>query len=64
MYRVMAVDYTTKFVEAEPLKEKTGETTAKFLYKLLCQNGSCDIHFRYKDWELVASVSEEFYCLT
>ena len=43
-YIVTAVDYISKYVEAQPLQEKTGETEVKFLQKLLCQYGSCDTH--------------------
>ena len=41
-YIVTVMDYTSKFAEAEPLK--TGEAVAKFLYKLLHQYGSWNIH--------------------
>ena len=36
----------------------------KFLYKLLCEYGSCDIHITNQGKEIVNSISEEFYCLT
>ena len=42
-YNVTTVDYTGKIVEAEPLREKTGEAVAKCLYKLLGRYDSCDI---------------------
>ena len=43
-YFVIVVDYIIKFVEAEPLNEKTGEAVEKLLlHKLLCRYGSCDI---------------------
>ena len=34
-YIVTAVDYRSKFNEAEPLKDKTGEVVTPSLYKLL-----------------------------
>ena len=35
-YIVIAVGYKSKFVEAEPLKERSLGVMAKFVYKLLC----------------------------
>ena len=58
---VTAIDYTSKLVEAEPLKEKSGETVAKFLYKHLCTYGACDIHITYQGGELINSITDEFY---
>ena len=45
-YIVTAVDYTSNFVQAEPLKKKADEAVPKFLYKLLYKYSSCDIHIR------------------
>ena len=62
-YKVTAVDYTCKFVEAEPLKEKTGSAVAEFLYTLLCQYQIVYIHITDQGGELVNSISKEVYHL-
>lgn len=38
-YICTVVDYFTKFVEAAPLENKTGEEVGKFLYKLITRYG-------------------------
>ena len=62
-YIVTALDYTSKFVEAKPLKEKTGKAVAKFLYKLLCQYGFSDIHVTDLGREMINTITKEFYHL-
>ena len=62
---VTAVDCTSKFVETELSKEKTGKALTTFLHKLAsCRYGSCNIHIRDKGRELFISFTEEFYHLT
>ena len=63
-YMVTAVNYTSKFVEMEPLRDKVNEVLLKFLYKWLCQYGSGYIHITDQRSKLVNSTTEEFYCLT
>ena len=61
-YIVTAVDYTNKFIGAEPLKKENGKAVAKNLYKL-CQYGSCDIHITDQGRRCVNSITEEYYYL-
>src|SRR4051812_21442443 len=39
---VVAVDYFTKWVEAEPIRDKTAATIAHFLLKLICRHGCAE----------------------
>ncbi len=43
-YIITAVDYFSKWVEAETMPTKTGENVAKFLWGLQCRYGVADIH--------------------
>ena len=63
-YIVTAVDYTSKFVEVEPLKENTSKSVAKSLYILLCQYVPCGTYIRDQERELVNTFTETFYNLT
>ena len=63
-YTATGVDYTQKFVETEPFKEKPGEAVDRFQYKLLFGYGSCDIHITDQGRELVNTITVEFYHLT
>ena len=41
---IVAVDYFTKWIEAEPLSAKTAENVASFLYHLSCRYGCTKTH--------------------
>ena len=46
-YVVTAVDYFTKWVEARPLKSKTAEEVASFLFHdIVCRHGCVDIQIK------------------
>ena len=56
---VSAKHYTSKVVEAESYN--TDKAVAKWIYILLRQYGSGDIHITDQGWKLVNSVTEGFY---
>ena len=58
------VDYFTKWVEAEPIKDKTADTVANFLYSLICRHGCVDVQINDQGREFVNSVSERLHQLT
>ena len=61
---VVAVDYFTKWVEAEPIRDKSANTVANFLYTLICRHGCVDIQISDQGREFVNSVSERLHLLT
>ena len=61
---VVAVDYFSKWVEAEAIKDKSAETVADFLYKLICRHGCCEIHIKDQGREFVNRVSTTLHNLT
>lgn len=60
----VAVDYFTKWVEAEPLRSKTAEAVAGFLYNLICRHGCAEIQINDQGREFVNKVSDELHGLT
>ena len=42
-YLLMAVDYFSKYVEAKPIMEKTGEQIGQFIYGLFCRYGIMEV---------------------
>ena len=63
-YFAIAVDYFSKWVEAEPLKTKDSHEVAYFLYKLTCRLGAVKIQINDQGREFVNSVSAELHALT
>lgn len=61
---VVAVDYFTKWVEASPIRDKTGATIAAFIYDLICRHGCFNIQINDQGREFVNSVSERLHSLT
>ena len=61
---VVAVDYFSKWVEAEPIKDKRADTTADFLYKLVCRHGCAEIQINDQGREFVNRVSTVLHELT
>jgi len=61
---VVAVDYFSKWVEAEAIKDKTADTVADFLYQLICRHGCYDIQINDQGREFVNQVSTTLHQLT
>ncbi|GFO21393.1 Gag-Pol fusion protein [Plakobranchus ocellatus] len=61
---VLAVDYFSKWTEAEALHKKTAEGVANFLYNCICRHGYFDIQINYGGHEFVNSISTELHRLT
>lgn len=61
---VVAVDYFTKWVEAEPIRDKSADTVAIFLYTLICRHGCVDVQINDQGREFVNSVSDRLHQLT
>jgi len=61
---LVAVDYFTKWVEAEPIKNKTAETVSDFIYNLICRHGCFEIQINDQGREFVNKVSTALFTLT
>lgn len=61
---VVAVDYFSKWMEAEPLVAKTAEGVANFLYQCMCRHGCADIQINDRGREFVNSVSTALHKLS
>lgn len=54
---VVTVDYFSKWSEAEPLKHKTGNSVANFLYKIVSHHRCFSIHFNNQGRKFENSVN-------
>jgi len=63
-YVVMAIDYFSKWSEAEKLKDKSARSVAEFIYKLICRHGCHKVQINDQGREFVNKVSEEVHRLT
>ena len=63
-YICTAVDYFTKWVEAEPLHSKDSVEVAAFLHKLQCRYGISRIQMTDQGGEFNSEVTKEYYKLT
>ena len=64
-YLVVAVDYFSKWSEAEPLRSKGAKEVATFLYKkIICQHGCPRIQINDQGREFVNQVSKALHDLT
>ena len=63
-YLVTAVCAFTKWVESEPLKDKSAKEVAKFLHRLICRHGCFDTEISDQGRAFVNSVSSELHSLT
>lgn len=63
-YICTAVDYFTKWVEAEPLKTKQSWEVAAFLHKLQCRYGIAEIHITDQGKEFNSELMKEYYKLS
>ena len=58
------MDYFTKWIEANALKDKTAVSVAQFLYNCICRHDVPAIQINYQGREFVNSVSSELHRLT
>ena len=61
---VVTVDYFSKWVEAEPTKDKTAETVASFLYRLVCRHGCAEVQINDQGRKFVNRVCTVLHELT
>jgi len=68
-YIITAIEYLTRWVEAQPVKDFTGETTTKFLFEYALTRFGCpkvlvsdrSMHFLN---ETISTLTEEFQVIT
>nr|XP_047143091.1 uncharacterized protein LOC124817279 [Hydra vulgaris] len=60
-YLIVLVDYFSKWVEAEPLFDKTAKSVAIFLYKQICRHGCFEIQINDQGREFVNELSNELH---
>ena len=60
---IVVVDYLTKWVEAEPLPDKTASTVAAFLYSLICRHGCANVQINDQGREFVNEISSHLHRL-
>ena len=60
-YIVTAVDYFTKWVEAEPLPDKTAEAVADFILGLVCRYGAFEVMVSDQGREFNSAISDQVY---
>ena len=53
---VTAIDYTSKWPESKPLKEKITEGVAEFMFELVCHHGAAKIHISDQGREFINQV--------
>ena len=63
-YILTAIDYFTKWVEMAPLKQKSGEEVAFWLWQWTCRHGAADIHISDQGREFNNALSAELCALT
>ena len=61
---VVAVDYFTKWVEAQPIMDKSSVTIAEFIYGLICRHGCSRIQINHQGREFVNTLAEELFKMT
>ena len=63
-YIITCTDYMSKWPEAEPLRDKSAEGVANFLYKLICRHGCPNIIQSDQGREFVNQIEEKLCKLT
>lgn len=63
-YIVVAVDYFSKWSEAQALQDKSAVSVASFIYDVICRFGCFSIQINDQGREFVNQVSEELHRLT
>ena len=61
---VIAIDYFTKWVKAEPIRDKTAESVSNFIYQLICRHGCLEIQINDQGRKFVNKVSTQLHTLT
>lgn len=65
IYLIVAVDYFTKWPEARPLKNKTAEDVARFLFEdIVCRHGCVDIQINDQGREFCNKITDILTSLT
>ncbi|XP_065321435.1 KRAB-A domain-containing protein 2-like [Gordionus sp. m RMFG-2023] len=62
-FKYAAVDYFLKYIEAQPIKDKTAHSVTLFLYSLLCRHGRVKVQIYDQGREFVNQVSNEYHKL-
>ena len=60
-YMIVLIDYFSKWVEAEPLFDKTAKSVALFLYKQICRHGCFEMQINDQGREFVNELSNELH---
>ena len=63
-YIVTAIDYYTKWTEAQPHKDKSACSVADFIYKIICRHGCFNIEISDQGREFVSTLSQNLHTLT
>ena len=61
---VVATDYFTNWIEAEPLLSESAQSVAQFLYNLFCRHGCADVQIHDHGQEFVNEVASSLHTLT
>ena len=64
MGKVVAIDYFTKWLEAEPFRDKSAESVSRFIYQLICRHDCFEIQINDQGREFVNKVSTQLHMLT
>jgi len=63
-YIIVAIDYFSKWSEIEAIENKTADTVARFLFKLICRHSCMSIQINDQGREFVNRVSSHLHKLT
>lgn len=64
-YVAVAICYFSKWCEAKPLKDKTAESVAKFIYdEIICRHGCPEIQISDQGREFVNTLSDTLFKMT
>ena len=58
---IVLIDYSSKWSEAKPTKDKSAPTIAQFLYEVMSQHGCFEMQINNKGWEFVNEVFKQLH---
>ena len=61
---IVCIDYFSKWSEAKPVKDKSAETVATFLYEIICRHGCMKIQINDQGREFVNDVMTALLAMT